>query len=67
VQQAQPDENCSLAAQCLVAISFETSEYTAKLDAVGPRRPLEAMRILGLTGKTRFCQASIFGMFSVAQ
>ena len=58
VQQVQPDEIYNLAAQSHVAVSFEQPEYTANVDAVGPLRILEAIRILGLTDKTRFYQAS---------
>ena len=58
VQQTQPDEIYNLAAQSHVQVSFETAEYTANADAVGPLRLLEAIRLLGLAGKTRFYQAS---------
>lgn len=64
IQQVQPDEIYNLAAQSHVAVSFETPEYTAQADALGTLRILEAIRILGLTQKTRFYQASsseIFG------
>ena len=57
VQQVQPDEIYNLAAQSHVKVSFETPEYTANSDAVGPLRLLEAIRILGLEKKTRFYQA----------
>lgn len=63
VQQVQPDEIYNLAAQSHVAVSFETPEYTANSDALGTLRLLEAVRILGLTGKTRFYQASTSEMF----
>jgi len=63
VQQVQPDEIYNLAAQSHVAVSFETAEYTANADALGPLRLLEAIRILGLQGKTRFYQASTSEMF----
>jgi GDPmannose 4,6-dehydratase len=58
VQQTQPDEIYNLAAQSHVQVSFETAEYTANADAIGPLRLLEAIRLLGLVGKTRFYQAS---------
>jgi len=58
VQQVQPDEIYNLAAQSHVAVSFESPEYTANSDALGTLRLLEAVRILGLTEKTRFYQAS---------
>jgi GDPmannose 4,6-dehydratase len=54
VQQTQPDEIYNLAAQSHVRVSFETPEYTANADALGTLRMLEAIRILGLTDKTRF-------------
>jgi GDPmannose 4,6-dehydratase len=58
VQETQPDEIYNLAAQSHVQVSFETAEYTANADALGTLRLLEAIRLLGLTGKTRFYQAS---------
>jgi GDPmannose 4,6-dehydratase len=58
VQEVQPDEIYNLAAQSHVQVSFETAEYTANSDALGPLRLLEAIRLLGLTSKTRFYQAS---------
>ncbi len=58
IQRVQPDEIYNLAAQSHVAVSFEEPEYTANADAVGTLRVLEAIRILGLTSKTRFYQAS---------
>ncbi len=58
IQMVQPDEIYNLAAQSHVAVSFEEPEYTANSDALGTLRMLEAIRILGLTGKTRFYQAS---------
>ncbi|HET6184228.1 MAG TPA: GDP-mannose 4,6-dehydratase [Acetobacteraceae bacterium] len=58
VQDVQPDEIYNLAAQSHVQVSFETPEYTANADALGPLRILEAMRILGLEKRTRFYQAS---------
>ena len=67
VQQVQPDEIYNLAAQSHVAVSFETPEYTANSDAIGPLRLLEAIRILGLEKKTRFYQASTSEMFGKVQ
>jgi GDPmannose 4,6-dehydratase len=58
VQDTQPDEIYNLAAQSHVQVSFETAEYTANADAMGPLRLLEAIRLLGLKDKTRFYQAS---------
>jgi GDPmannose 4,6-dehydratase len=58
VQAVQPDEIYNLAAQSHVQVSFETPEYTANADATGALRILEAIRILALTKKTRFYQAS---------
>jgi len=57
-QQVQPDEIYNLAAQSHVAVSFEEPEYTANSDALGTLRLLEAIRILGLSHKTKFYQAS---------
>jgi GDPmannose 4,6-dehydratase len=67
VQQVQPDEIYNLAAQSHVAVSFETPEYTANSDALGTLRLLEAVRILGLTDKTRFYQASTSEMYGKVQ
>ncbi len=58
VREVQPDEVYNLAAQSHVAVSFEEPEYTANADAIGTLRLLEAIRIMGLGGKTRFYQAS---------
>jgi GDPmannose 4,6-dehydratase len=58
VQEIQPDEIYNLAAQSHVQVSFETPEYTANADALGPLRLLEAIRILRLEDKVRFYQAS---------
>jgi len=67
IQQVKPDEIYNLAAQSHVAVSFETPEYTANADALGTLRMLEAIRILGLDGRTRFYQASTSEMFGKAQ
>jgi GDPmannose 4,6-dehydratase len=66
IQQVQPDEIYNLAAQSHVAVSFETPEYTANADALGPLRLLEAVRILGLKDRTRFYQASTSEMYGNA-
>jgi len=63
MQDVQPDEVYNLAAQSHVAVSFEEPEYTANADALGTLRLLEAIRILGLEGSTRFYQASTSEMF----
>lgn len=67
VQETQPDEIYNLAAQSHVQVSFETAEYTANADGLGTLRLLEAIRLLGLTGKTRFYQASTSEMFGKVQ
>src|SRR6201993_4175222 len=67
IQEVQPDEIYNLAAQSHVSVSFETPEYTAQCDALGPLRILEAIRILGLTNKVKFYQASTSEMFGKVQ
>lgn len=67
IQQTQPDEIYNLAAQSHVAVSFEEPEYTANSDALGALRILEAIRILGLTKKTRFYQASTSELYGLVQ
>jgi len=67
VQQVQPDEVYNLGAQSHVAVSFEEPEYTANSDAMGTLRLLEAIRILGLSDKTRFYQASTSEMFGLVK
>ncbi len=67
VQQTQPDEIYNLAAQSHVQVSFETAEYTANSDALGTLRLLEAIRLLGLTEKTRFYQASTSELYGKVQ
>jgi GDPmannose 4,6-dehydratase len=67
VQQVQPDEIYNLAAQSHVLVSFETPEYTANADALGTLRLLEAIRILGLTERTRFYQASTSELYGRVQ
>jgi GDPmannose 4,6-dehydratase len=63
VEESQPDEIYNLAAQSHVAVSFEEPEYTANADGLGALRLLEAIRILGLAGRTRFYQASTSELF----
>jgi GDPmannose 4,6-dehydratase len=67
VQQVQPEEIYNLAAQSHVKVSFEEPEYTANSDALGTLRLLEAIRILGLSEKTRFYQASTSEMYGLVQ
>ena len=67
VQETQPDEIYNLAAQSHVQVSFETPEYTANADGLGTLRLLEAIRILGREGKTRFYQASTSELFGKAR
>jgi GDPmannose 4,6-dehydratase len=67
IEKVQPDEIYNLAAQSHVAVSFEEPEYTANSDAIGTLRLLEAIRILGLTKKTRFYQASTSELFGKVQ
>ncbi len=66
VQAIQPDEVYNLAAQSHVQVSFETPEYTANADALGPLRLLEALRILGMK-KARFYQASTSELYGKVQ
>ncbi|MBB3138700.1 GDPmannose 4,6-dehydratase [Rhizobium pisi] len=67
VQETQPDEIYNLAAQSHVQVSFETPEYTANADGTGTLRLLEAIRLLGLTRKTRFYQASTSELYGKVQ
>jgi GDPmannose 4,6-dehydratase len=67
IQDIQPDEIYNLGAQSHVMVSFETPEYTANSDALGALRILEAIRLLKLTGKTRFYQASTSELFGAAR
>ncbi|SFG92130.1 GDP-mannose 4,6-dehydratase [Neptunomonas qingdaonensis] len=67
IQQVQPDEIYNLGAQSHVAVSFESPEYTADVDAIGTLRLLEAIRFLGLEKKTRFYQASTSELFGEVQ
>lgn len=67
IQEVQPDEIYNLGAQSHVAVSFESPEYTANVDALGTVRILEAIRMLGLEKKTRFYQASTSELFGKVQ
>ncbi len=67
IQSVKPDEIYNLAAQSHVAVSFETPEYTANADALGPLRILEAIRILGMDGTARFYQASTSELYGKVQ
>ncbi len=67
VQQIKPDEIYNLAAQSHVQVSFETAEYTANADALGPLRLLEAIRLLDLLDRTRFYQASTSELYGKVQ
>jgi GDPmannose 4,6-dehydratase len=67
IQEVQPDEIYNLAAQSHVKVSFEEPEYTADADALGALRILEAIRLLGFGGKTRFYQASTSEMFGLVR
>ncbi len=67
LQQVQPDEVYNLGAQSHVAVSFEAPEYTADVDAIGTLRLLEAIRLLGLGGRTRFYQASTSELYGLVQ
>ncbi len=67
IQETQPDEIYNLGAQSHVAVSFESPEYTADVDAIGTLRILEAIRILGLENKTRFYQASTSELYGLVQ
>jgi GDPmannose 4,6-dehydratase len=67
IQQTQPDEIYNLGAQSHVAVSFDSPEYTADIDALGTLRILEAIRLLGLEKKTRFYQASTSELYGLVQ
>lgn len=67
IQEVQPDEIYNLGAQSHVAVSFDSPEYTANVDGLGPLRILEAIRLLGLEKKTRFYQASTSELFGKVQ
>lgn len=67
LEQVQPDEVYNLGAQSHVAVSFEAPEYTADVDGLGVLRLLEGIRLLGLTDKTRFYQASTSELYGLVQ
>ena len=67
IQEVQPDEIYNLGAMSHVAVSFESPEYTADVDALGTLRILEAIRLLGLEKKTRFYQASTSELYGLVQ
>jgi GDPmannose 4,6-dehydratase len=67
IQEVQPDEIYNLAAMSHVQVSFETPEYTANADGIGTLRILEAVRLLGLTQKTRVYQASTSELYGKVQ
>ena len=67
IQDIRPDEIYNLAAQSHVAVSFESPEYTADVDAMGTLRILEAIRILGLEKHTKFYQASTSELYGLVQ
>lgn len=67
IQETQPDEIYNLAAMSHVHVSFQTPEYTANVDALGTLRILEAVRLLGLTEKTRIYQASTSELYGKVQ
>ena len=67
LEKVSPDEIYNLAAQSHVAVSFEVPEYTANSDALGTLRMLEAIRLLGLEGNTKFYQASTSELYGLVQ
>ena len=67
IQQVQPDEIYNLGAQSHVAVSFEMPEYTANVDGLGTLRILEAIRLLDMTDKCRFYQASTSELYGMVQ
>ncbi|HEX5001793.1 MAG TPA: GDP-mannose 4,6-dehydratase [Bacteroidia bacterium] len=67
IQEVQPDEIYNLGAMSHVKVSFETPEYTANADGIGALRILEAVRLLGLTEKTRIYQASTSELYGLVQ
>ncbi len=67
LQEVTPDEIYNLGAQSHVSVSFETPEYTANSDAMGPLRILEAIRILDLKDKTKFYQASTSELYGLVK
>ncbi len=67
IQETQPDEIYNLGAQSHVAVSFQSPEYTADVDAIGTLRILEAIRILGMEKKVKFYQASTSELYGLVQ
>jgi GDPmannose 4,6-dehydratase len=67
IQEVQPDEIYNLAAMSHVKVSFDTPEYTANADGIGTLRILEAVRLLGLTQKTKIYQASSSELYGLVQ
>ena len=67
IQETQPDEIYNLAAMSHVQVSFEMPEYTANADGTGTLRILEAVRLLGLTKKTKIYQASTSELYGLVQ
>ena len=67
LSEVEPDEVYNLGAQSHVAVSFESPEYTADVDAIGTLRLLDAIRFLGLEKKTRFYQASTSELYGLVQ
>src|SRR6478736_1263594 len=67
IQEVQPDEIYNLGAMSHVKVSFETPEYTANVDVHGTLRILEAVRLLGLTEKTKIYQASTSELYGLVQ
>ncbi len=67
IQEIQPDEIYNLGAMSHVRVSFDTPEYTANVDGLGSLRILEAVRLLGLTEKTRIYQASTSELYGKVQ
>ena len=67
IQEVQPDEIYNLAAMSHVKVSFDTPEYTANADGIGTLRILEAVRLLGLTNKTKIYQASSSELYGLVQ
>jgi GDPmannose 4,6-dehydratase len=67
IQEIKPDEIYNLGAQSHVAVSFESPEYTADVDAIGALRILEAIRILGMEKKVRYYQASTSELYGLVQ
>src|SRR5947209_2504075 len=67
IQEVQPHEIYNLAAQSHVKVSFETPEYTGNADGLGTLRLLEAVRLLGMTRRTRIYQASTSELYGLVQ